>query len=269
MKSAIVLQTRYMDILLARGSLFPLSRITLRTLGAKYDIERVMLHNGFFFFQFSSRKDMEQVLENGLSLISTKLRRPIMLDAYISNMCVKSWGRNTYARAFIEAVRAAESTKAYDDGFVEVTRKKERKWLMNKSSTFLLLKNSFDALSKEDNVFKSDDDKGTVTSELASSIIDSDIEEVEEVFVEKDLSIEPMDGEVDDARKKVEAPPKKTPGKTGIWSGRKVNSPNRNVAFYLKQRFTALIRRISRKWSMRMPIARKVYGLSYGYWHFL
>nr|GEZ60149.1 hypothetical protein [Tanacetum cinerariifolium] len=79
------------------------------------------------------------------------------------------------------AVRAAKSTKAYDDGFVEVTRK-----------------------------------KGTVTSELASSIIDSDIEEVEEVFVEKDLSIEPMNVEVDDAQKKVEAPPKKTPRKTGI-----------------------------------------------------
>nr|GEW48097.1 hypothetical protein [Tanacetum cinerariifolium] len=206
MKLAIILQTRTMDILLARGSLFPLSRITLRTLGVKYDIERVMLHNGFFIFQISSRK--------GLSLISTKLRRPIMLDAYISNMCVKSWGRNTYVWALIEvlvenvlidslilaipfpkgmghtmkkidveyewqpprcgsckifdhndecgptAVKAAESTKAYDDGFVEVTRKKVN---------------------------------------LASSIIDGDIEEVEEVFVEKDLSIGPMDGEVDDA----------------------------------------------------------------------
>ncbi|GJT56924.1 hypothetical protein Tco_0991978 [Tanacetum coccineum] len=55
------------------------------------------------------------------------------------------------------------------------------------------LKNSFDSLSKEDNVFEFNNDKGTVTDELASSILKSDSEEVEEVFVEKDLSIEPMD----------------------------------------------------------------------------
>ncbi|GJY19827.1 zinc knuckle CX2CX4HX4C containing protein [Tanacetum coccineum] len=40
--------------------------------------------------------------EIGLSLITTKLGRPIMLDAYTSNMCLNSWGRNTYARALIE-----------------------------------------------------------------------------------------------------------------------------------------------------------------------
>nr|GEX44064.1 hypothetical protein [Tanacetum cinerariifolium] len=35
----------------------------------------------------------------------------------------------------------------------------------------------------------------------------------------------------DDARKKVKAPPKKTLRKTGIWSGRKADSPKRNVVF--------------------------------------
>ncbi|GJR61198.1 putative reverse transcriptase domain-containing protein [Tanacetum coccineum] len=75
-------------------------------------------------------------------------------------------------------------------------------------------KNSFDAISKEDNVFESNNDNGTVTDEFASSIIDNDSEEVEEVFVEKDPSIEPMVGVFDDVRKKVEAPPKKTPRKT-------------------------------------------------------
>ncbi|GJU91493.1 hypothetical protein Tco_1303916 [Tanacetum coccineum] len=121
-----------------------------------------------------------------------------------------------------KAMRAAESTKAYDDGFVEVTRKKV---------DLLIGTNSFDALSKEDDVFESNNDKGTVTDELASSILDSNYEEVEEVFAEKDLSIEPMDGVFDDARKKVEAPPKKTLRKTGIWSGRKADSPKRNIAF--------------------------------------
>ncbi|GJW33084.1 hypothetical protein Tco_0053116 [Tanacetum coccineum] len=47
----------------------------------------------------------------------------------------------------------------------------------------------------------------------------------------------PMDGLVDDARKKVEAPPKKSPKKTGIWLGRKADSPKRNVAFSLETKF--------------------------------
>ncbi|GJX53192.1 hypothetical protein Tco_0281561 [Tanacetum coccineum] len=83
--------------------------------------------------------------------------------------------------------------------------------------------------------------KGIPKDTRGGSILDSDNEEVEEVFIKKDLSIEPMDEVVDDAWKKVEAPLKNTPKKT---------------------------RRISRKWSMRMPITRRVDGLSYGYWHF-
>nr|GEX76306.1 hypothetical protein [Tanacetum cinerariifolium] len=37
-----------------------------------------------------------------MSLIITKLGRPIMLDAYTCNMCLKSWGHNNYAWALIE-----------------------------------------------------------------------------------------------------------------------------------------------------------------------
>ncbi|GJX85339.1 zinc knuckle CX2CX4HX4C containing protein [Tanacetum coccineum] len=33
-----------------------------------------------------------------------KITKPIMLDAYTSNMCGMSWGRNTYARALIEVL---------------------------------------------------------------------------------------------------------------------------------------------------------------------
>ncbi|GJV91873.1 hypothetical protein Tco_1539686 [Tanacetum coccineum] len=40
--------------------------------------------------------------EIGLSLITTQLGKPIMLDSYTSNMCLSSWGRNTYARALVE-----------------------------------------------------------------------------------------------------------------------------------------------------------------------
>ncbi|GKA81743.1 hypothetical protein Tco_0788435, partial [Tanacetum coccineum] len=94
-------------------------------------------------------------------------------------------------------------------------------------------------------------------------------EEVEEVFVKKDMSVEPMDGVFDDAQKKVEAPLNKTPRKTGIWSGRKADSLKRNIVFSLEMEVHTLIGRISRKWSMKIPIARRVDGLSYGYWHLL
>ncbi|GJV09457.1 zinc knuckle CX2CX4HX4C containing protein [Tanacetum coccineum] len=40
--------------------------------------------------------------EIGLSLITSTLGKPIMLDGYTSNMCINSWGRNSYARALIE-----------------------------------------------------------------------------------------------------------------------------------------------------------------------
>ncbi|GJU67219.1 retrotransposon protein, putative, ty1-copia subclass [Tanacetum coccineum] len=40
--------------------------------------------------------------EDGLSAIATKLGTPLMLDSYISNMCMQSWGRSSYARAMIE-----------------------------------------------------------------------------------------------------------------------------------------------------------------------
>ncbi|GJY04714.1 zinc knuckle CX2CX4HX4C containing protein [Tanacetum coccineum] len=40
--------------------------------------------------------------EVGLSLITTQIGKPIMLDSYTCNMCVSSWGRSSYARALIE-----------------------------------------------------------------------------------------------------------------------------------------------------------------------
>ncbi|GJX41002.1 zinc knuckle CX2CX4HX4C containing protein [Tanacetum coccineum] len=127
---------------------FPLVENYVKNAWAKFGLERTMLVNGFFFFQFATREGMERVLENGpwlirlvplilniwtpntilkkdtitsapiwvklhhvpivafseigLSLITSQLGRPIMLDGYTSNMCQKSWGRNTYARALIE-----------------------------------------------------------------------------------------------------------------------------------------------------------------------
>ncbi|GJU46965.1 reverse transcriptase domain-containing protein [Tanacetum coccineum] len=40
--------------------------------------------------------------EDGLSLIATQVGKPIMLDAFTSQMCSESWGRIGYARALVE-----------------------------------------------------------------------------------------------------------------------------------------------------------------------
>ncbi|GJT48763.1 retrotransposon protein, putative, ty1-copia subclass [Tanacetum coccineum] len=40
--------------------------------------------------------------EDGLSVITTKLGTPIMLDSYTADMCLQSWGRLSYARVMIE-----------------------------------------------------------------------------------------------------------------------------------------------------------------------
>ncbi|GKC65830.1 zinc knuckle CX2CX4HX4C containing protein, partial [Tanacetum coccineum] len=40
--------------------------------------------------------------KTGLSLITTQLGRPMMLDASTSNMCINPWGHNSYARVLVE-----------------------------------------------------------------------------------------------------------------------------------------------------------------------
>nr|GEY40826.1 hypothetical protein [Tanacetum cinerariifolium] len=83
------------------------------------------------------------------------------------------------------------------------------------------LKNTFDALKD-----------AYASNDVRSIMDDSNTEEVKNVFM-KDNG-KPMDDLVDDAQKKVEAPPKKTRRKIGIWSGRKADSPKRNVVFSLE-----------------------------------
>nr|GEW65082.1 hypothetical protein [Tanacetum cinerariifolium] len=62
--------------------------------------------------------------EVGLSLITSQLGRPIMLDAYTSTMFHKSWGRNTYARALIEPPRC-DSCKIFDHNDVDCTKREK------------------------------------------------------------------------------------------------------------------------------------------------
>ncbi|XP_071688081.1 uncharacterized protein [Rutidosis leptorrhynchoides] len=69
--------------------------------------------------------------EDGLSLIASKIGKPMMLDSYTSTMCTNSWGRPNYARAMIELDAAKElndtirvATPSSEGGvkFVDVVR---------------------------------------------------------------------------------------------------------------------------------------------------
>ncbi|KAJ0576426.1 hypothetical protein HanIR_Chr05g0224291 [Helianthus annuus] len=46
--------------------------------------------------------------EDGLSLLTSKIGVPKMLDSYTATMCAESWGRSSYARALIEIQAGAE-----------------------------------------------------------------------------------------------------------------------------------------------------------------
>lgn len=48
--------------------------------------------------------------DDGLSMIATKVGKPIMLDSYTSTMCVEAWGRPSFARAMVE-ISAKEDLK--------------------------------------------------------------------------------------------------------------------------------------------------------------
>ncbi|GJS96301.1 hypothetical protein Tco_0803269 [Tanacetum coccineum] len=58
---------------------------------ANYDSLDAMLENGPLTFS-----------DDGLSVIATKLDTPLMLESYISDMCMQSWGKSSYAREMID-----------------------------------------------------------------------------------------------------------------------------------------------------------------------
>nr|GEU46625.1 probable 2,3-bisphosphoglycerate-independent phosphoglycerate mutase [Tanacetum cinerariifolium] len=78
-------------------------------------------------------------------------------------------------------------------------------------------------------------DPEKASNDVGSIMDDSDSEEVKNIFVE--YNGKHVDDLVDDARKKVKAPPKKIPKKTGIWSVKKVDSFKRNLVFSLETTF--------------------------------
>ncbi|GKC36569.1 hypothetical protein Tco_1048953 [Tanacetum coccineum] len=91
--------------------------------------------------------------EVGLSLISTQVGKPITLDSYTSNMCVSSWGRNTYARVLIEVSAETELKdelvvaipKGKDMGHSLATVSIEYEWTPPRCSTCMI----FGHLSKD------------------------------------------------------------------------------------------------------------------------
>nr|GEW67963.1 hypothetical protein [Tanacetum cinerariifolium] len=88
---------------------YPVVANYVRNIWGKYGLVRSMFSSstGLFSFQFSSMDGLDAMLENGpcedgLSAIATKLGTPLMLDSYISDMCMQSWGRSSCARVLIE-----------------------------------------------------------------------------------------------------------------------------------------------------------------------
>ncbi|GJY48093.1 RNA-directed DNA polymerase, eukaryota, reverse transcriptase zinc-binding domain protein [Tanacetum coccineum] len=231
---------------------FPIVENYVKTLGQSMELNVLC-----YIMDFSSSNYQQSKLHNvpivayseiGLSLITTKLGRPIMLDAYTCNMCLKSWGRNNYARALIEV---SSENVLVDSLVVAILFQNESRHTMEMQSQQRLfgkltnvngeastsqpnekkepsaphpnnkgkdmsdlqeinifsLRNSFDALMEKDKFFEVNNETWKASNDVGSILDDS--EEVKNVFVEDNRK--PMDCLVDDARKKVEAPPKKNP----------------------------------------------------------
>ncbi|GJZ98886.1 zinc knuckle CX2CX4HX4C containing protein [Tanacetum coccineum] len=196
---------------------------------------------------------LDRVLENGPWLIRMV---PIILNGWTPNNKPKTEeitsapGRITYSRALIEvsSEQALLETLVVVIGHTMETIDIEYEWQPPQCETCKIFGHTVEQCSKiiqvaslnevpddgfvEEDTWTNKAKTGSSKGYLGSDTDDSDSEEVKNVFVEDNGKL--MDGLVDNARKKVEALPKKTPRKIGIWSGRKVDSPKRNVAFSLE-----------------------------------
>ncbi|GJY83660.1 retrovirus-related pol polyprotein from transposon 17.6 [Tanacetum coccineum] len=94
--------------------------------------------------------------EIGLSLITTQIGRPIKLDSYTSQMCLRSKGRNKYARALIEVSSETDLMDSiviaipYSDGkgHTLATIDIEYEWRLPHCSTCKLFDHTNDACPK-------------------------------------------------------------------------------------------------------------------------
>nr|GEW10125.1 RNA-directed DNA polymerase, eukaryota, reverse transcriptase zinc-binding domain protein [Tanacetum cinerariifolium] len=98
---------------------FPLVENYVKNTWMKFGLERVMNKN-------VKKEEIKHVpvwvklrhvpvvaySEVGLSLITTLLGKPIMLDSYTCSMCINSWGKSDYARALIQVTAEVELAKS-------------------------------------------------------------------------------------------------------------------------------------------------------------
>nr|GEV62553.1 hypothetical protein [Tanacetum cinerariifolium] len=114
--------------------------------------------------------------EDGLSLIASQVGKPIMLDAFTSEMCADPLGRLRFARALIE---------------VNADKDLKQEVIMVVPNTEVKLQNNFDALRdyddlmKEDNVGEISGIKNTIPTDPNPNL-QSDDNKVEELIMEPD-----------------------------------------------------------------------------------
>nr|GEZ39554.1 zinc knuckle CX2CX4HX4C [Tanacetum cinerariifolium] len=111
---------------------FPVVEYYAKNNWAKHGLKRIMINSkGFFFFKFNSHAGLEAVLkggpwlilfeEDGISLISTFIGKPVMLDSYTSSMCNDSWGRSSFAQCLIEVNSKADFVDVVTIGIPSLT----------------------------------------------------------------------------------------------------------------------------------------------------
>ncbi|GJY01623.1 reverse transcriptase domain-containing protein [Tanacetum coccineum] len=147
---------------------------------------------------------------DGLSVIATRLGTPIMVGRALKDTMIISVPNLIGNGVTMHTIKGETS----NDGFQTIQRKDSRGPLGSKQGTI-----GNHSLSKQQMP------KSAYQKKMTSTLVSNAFSALEED------NEKPMDDLVDDTLKKVEAPPKKTPRKIGIWSGRKANSPKRNIVF--------------------------------------
>ncbi|GJW72626.1 hypothetical protein Tco_0129543 [Tanacetum coccineum] len=121
--------------------------------------------------------------EDGFSVIATKLGTPFMLDSYISDMCVQSWGSSSYARAMIELRANVELKDTIIVAMPKLVGEGFNMYIIRVDTSTTLIDERIDKIERQitDGKLTLVDDKGKPLSKVVSTInVDSD-SEVEDV----------------------------------------------------------------------------------------
>ncbi|GJS15446.1 hypothetical protein Tco_0409918, partial [Tanacetum coccineum] len=189
-------------------------------------------------------------------------------------------------------VKVAAPTQESDDGFVEVTRKHMKgnqngkpqhidgvrltkpqpNYFYRVVSKLVNVNDEASTSQTKGNKEASSKPKSNVNGKASTSQPKENMEAASQYNAFSALEEDngsPMDDLVDETQNKVEVPPKKNPWKIGIWSGRKADSPKRNVVFSPETKVHYFNRddmefddmgRRPRDGSMRMPTSIMVDG---------